>query len=381
LAEALTIANCTAVLPKAVVPACNILIAEGRIVALGPEVDPQGEVVDAGGLIALPGFVDAHVHGAAGHEFNEASEEGAAAILRAHARFGTTALLAAVHTDSPERMLAAIENLAALAEPEDGAALLGIYVEGPFLNPQYCGAQPTDFILPPDLDLFVKMHEVARGRMRVFALAPEIPGAREIIRAAVQRGVRVSMAHTNATYAQVKEAVAQGLSQVTHLFNGMRGLHHREPGAAGAGLLINELDVEMIADGIHVVPEVVSLAIRSKGPERVLLISDALGPTGLPPGRYQFAGQPVAVSEGRATLVDKGIPLSVCTAARAFANVGEWTGLPLPDLARMACLNPARIAGCAERKGALQVGCDADIALMDSHYEVRTVYLRGRRLA
>lgn len=380
MAATLTIVNCRAVLPDRVVPGCAIVIEQGRMSAVGPGATKSGEVFDAAGMLAVPGFVDIHVHGAAGHEFNEGAAEAAHAVLRAHARHGTTTLLAAVYTAPRDTMLNALRMLAALAQPEDGAEMAGIYLEGPFLSKKRRGVQPEETIVAPDLALFNDMAEAASGKLRIFALAPEAPGALEVIRAAVSRGVRVSMAHTDATYVQVKAAVADGLSHVSHLFNGMRGIHHREPGAAGAGLLLNELGVELIADGIHVLPEIVNLTIRVKGLERVVLISDALAPTGMPPGRYHVAGQAIEVGDGWARSVEPEMPVSVSTMEQAFRNAAAWTGLPLPQIAGLTSLNPAGVAGLASRKGSLEPGKDADIVLLRDDLSVGTVFLRGRRL-
>ena len=381
MAEAQTIRNCRAVVPGQVVERCTIVIQGGCIAAAGAEVEARGEVFDAGGMLAVPGFVDAHVHGAAGHDFNEGSVEAAQAVLRAHARRGTTALLATLYADGVEKMLKAITNLADLPQPEDGAEMVGIYLEGPFLNKARRGAQPEEHIIAPDLALFAEMVEAGKGKVRVIAVAPELPGALELIAAARERGIRASMAHSDATYAQVKEAVAAGLSQVTHLFDGMRGVHHREPGAAGAGLLLEALDVELIADGIHVLPEVAAMSIRLKGTERVMPISDALALAGLPPGRYEFAGQPAEVGDGWARLIEPGTPVSVCTMDRAFRNLAAWTALPLPQVAAMTSLNAARAAGVSSRKGSLEAGKDADVVLLREDLGLEAVYLRGRRLA
>ncbi len=380
MAETQTIVNCCAVLPDRIEPDCAIVVEAGRIAALGPRVPPQGEILDAGGLLALPGFVDAHVHGAVGHDFNQPSVAAVEAVLRAHASHGTTALLASIYTDHAERMLQAIETLANLPQPEDGAELLGVYIEGPFLNKARRGAQPEEAIVPPDPALLGRMLAAGRGKVRVLALSPELPGALELIRFAVQSGVRVSMAHTDATYAQVQEAVAAGLSHVTHLFDGMRGLHHREPGPVGAALLLEQLEVELIGDGLHVLPEIVNLTLRLKGVDKVMLVSDALHLAGLPPGRYQFAGQPAEVGNGWAKLTEAGTPISVCTMQQAFRNAASWTGLPLPQLSRLTSLNPARAAGAPARKGSLETGKDADILLMDDQFNLREVFLRGRRL-
>jgi len=381
MAPTQTIVNCRAVLADRIEPDCAILIEAGRISALGPRVQPQGEVLDAGGLIAVPGFVDAHVHGAVGHDFNEPSIEAVQAVLRAHARHGTTALLASIYTDHAEKMLQAIETLANLPQPEDGAELLGIYVEGPFLNKARRGAQPEETIIPPDPALFARMVQAGAGKVRILAISPELPGALELIRLAVKSGVRVSMAHTDATYAQVQEAAAAGLSHVTHLFDGMRGLHHREPGPLGAALLLDQLEVELIGDGLHVLPEIVNLTLRLKGTDKVMLISDALHLAGLPPGRYDFAGQPAEVGDGWAKLIGPGTPVSVCTMDQAFRNAASWTGLPLPQVTLLTSLNPARAAGALARKGSLEPGKDADILLMDDQFSLREVFLRGRRLS
>jgi N-acetylglucosamine-6-phosphate deacetylase len=347
----------------------------GRIAALG-EGDAPGPGRDLGGALLAPGFIDVHVHGAAGAEFLDADPAERAAILRAHARGGTTGLLATTVTASHERLLRAVQALAA-AEPVDGgAALLGIHLEGPYLCERHRGAQDPAHLRPPDraeLDALL-----AAGPVRLVTLAPELPGAPETIGRLAGAGVVASVGHTDATYAQAMAAFDAGARHATHLFNGMRPFHHREPGVIGAALDRDDVTCELICDGEHVDPAAIRLVHRLKGAGRSVLVTDAMSAAGLGDGEYRIGDLPVRVRGGRAELADsETLAGSTLTMGAAVRNAVRLAGLPLADALRMASATPARVLGLEGSKGALAPGFDADLVVLDDALAVTATMVAG----
>lgn len=359
----------------------------------GPVALPNGETAhyrhETGGWL-VPGFVDVHVHGGFGGDFSAGDPAGADQACAGHLRHGTTALLATTVTLSPDATLRALEAVRAsrfwagdwkrtgrLGSPA-GARLVGFHVEGPFINPARKGAQDPAQMRPPDPAEFERWHALCPACAWVLTLAPELPGALPLIAAAASRGVTISLGHTDATYAQVEAAVAAGARSVTHLFNAMSPLHHREPGAAGAALTL-PLTVEMIADGLHVHLPLLGMVARLKGPDRAVLITDAIQATGMPDGAYNLGRLPIVVEAGVACLADGGsLAGSTLTMDRAVANMVHHAGVELPLAVRMASLNPARLIGLDHLLGSLAPGKLADVLLLGPDLKVQRVYQAGR---
>ncbi|MGE5576467.1 MAG: N-acetylglucosamine-6-phosphate deacetylase [Syntrophothermus sp.] len=338
-----------------------------------------GEVVDARGGFISPGFIDVHVHGGGGSDFMDGTPDAVAAIAGAHAKHGTTALLATTLT-APAGQLLKVARSCRIARESDrpGPELLGIHLEGPFISPAARGAQNAAFIRPFTLDELDNLQRESGGAVRIVTLAPEMPGVPELIASLQERGVLTSAGHTAANYQQVRTAAEKGLSMATHTFNAMGTLHHREPGAIGAALTIPALYAQLIVDGVHLHPAVVALAVRAKGPERAVLITDAIAAVGLPPGRYELGGLEIVVDEVSARLPEGNLAGSLLTMERAVKNVMEFTGIPVHEAVRMASLTPAEALGLAERKGSLVVGKDADLAVLDDEFEVQLTICRGQ---
>jgi N-acetylglucosamine-6-phosphate deacetylase len=324
--------------------------------------------IDAGGCWVLPGFIDMHVHGGGGADFMDATVDAVSAVARTHARYGTTALLATTLTASKDATTNAIRAVRTVAEADrapDEARLLGIHLEGPYICPGRRGAQPEAFIRPPDMAELGDWVEMSGGWIRQITMAPELPGARDLVAFATGQGVLVSLGHTDATAGDVLAAVDCGARQATHVFNAMRGIHHREPGAAGAALALPAITVELIADGVHVHPLIVKLVLASKGAGGVVLITDAIEGAGMPEGRYSLGGVPVHVKGGAAAFADGTLAGSVLTMNRAFCNVMEFAGVSPLVASSVASANAARQLGVGDRFGSLEPGKMADIVIID----------------
>jgi N-acetylglucosamine-6-phosphate deacetylase len=329
----------------------------------------------------IPGMIDLHIHGAAGADAMDATSEALRIIAEHLPGEGTTAFLATTMTQEAEAIERALSNVAAYRKQANGpgmAEVLGVHLEGPFLSPKRAGAQPADKMLHPDIDLFEKWQGIADGAIRLVTVAPERPGGMEFVSHLARSGIVASVGHSDATYEEVAEGVRHGLRHATHLFNGMRGLHHREPGVAGAVLLHPELLAELIVDGIHVHPEMVKLAYRQKGREGLILITDAMRAKCLGEGIYELGGQEVAVRGGQALLADGTLAGSIVKMKDAVTNMLRFTGCPLEDIVHMTAVNPAKQLGLFARKGSISPGKDADLVVLDRKNEVVLTICRGQ---
>ncbi|MDP9374761.1 MAG: amidohydrolase family protein, partial [Chloroflexota bacterium] len=291
--------GCRAATPAGIVEDTAIVLRDGRIAAVGRagRAAPAagGEALDLGGLTVLPGFIDLHIHGAGGADAHAGEIAPLAAFLP---RCGVTAFLPTLAADAEARTLDALRAIARVRDEQardnaGGALILGAHLEGPFLNPARAGAIPPEHLRPADPVRAGRLLDAAPGLVRLMTVAPDAPGAIDLIPELARRGVVVSLGHTAADYGLFRRAVDAGARHTTHLFNAMTGLHHRAPGAAGAALTDDRVTVELIADGEHVHPAMLALAIRARGVDRVALVSDAVGPAGLPPGEYRWFGRRV----------------------------------------------------------------------------------------
>ncbi|WP_309118185.1 N-acetylglucosamine-6-phosphate deacetylase [Paenibacillus sp.] len=355
---------------------------EGRIEAVGgPEIAEgreEASIVDVQGKIVIPGFVDVHVHGGAGYHTMKGSYEDLNGMSRFHAAHGTTSFLATTNTDSKEAIVRALRNCADSAERGlEGAEMLGIHLEGPYLSAVRAGAQNKSQLCAPNVEELRRFIEVSRGLIRLVTLAPELDGGMEAVETLSKAGIAVSIGHSDATYAQALDAIARGASQTTHHFNGMSPLHHREPGVVGAGLLCKELTTELIADGIHVHPAVVKLLFDVKGPDRVCMITDAVSSAGLPDGDYGDR----TMKDGQIWLKDgSSLAGSSLTMIAALRNALRFTGYPLERLLPSFTTVPARQAGVTARKGTLEAGKDADFLVLDENLSLVSTFVKGKEV-
>jgi N-acetylglucosamine-6-phosphate deacetylase len=386
-----------------------LLLAGGRVVTPGGVLSPgwirlDGSVIDAvgsGGVPdqpavdlrgqwVLPGFVDLHVHGGGGASFTEGTGDEARRAAAFHRARGTTTMLASLVT-AP---LAELEARAALlAGVADDGLVAGLHLEGPFLSSARRGAQDPRHMLAPDVAVFERLRAAARGHLRIITLAPELPGALEVVKAATQAGVTVAVGHTDAAVDVTLVAIDTGATHATHLFNGMRPFHHREPGAVGALLDRDEVTCEIIADGVHLHDIAIRLAARAAGPGRLVLVSDSMAAAGMPDGRYQLGSKRVTVTGGVARLhEDPSDPGRSDAAAQEGAIAGSTAtladvvrhaivaGLPVPDVAVAASTTPARVLGLGDRTGALRPGLAADLVVCDDDFRPRAVMRQGEWL-
>jgi N-acetylglucosamine-6-phosphate deacetylase len=361
-----------------------VVLDGGRIaeVGSGPRAF-AGPVADLGDRLLVPGFVDLHVHGGGGAQVDGADPGEVADAVRsvaaAHARWGTTSLVATTVSAPEHRLTAALRGTAAVVRepPGDGARVLGTHLEGPWLAPGRAGAQDPAALRPPTTAELDRLLAAADGTLRLVTLAPELPGAQEVVAAAVAAGVVVSVGHTEATVEQAARAFDAGARHATHLFNAMPPLLHRAPGAVGAALADPRVSVELVADGEHVHPAVLAVvAAAARG--RVVAVTDAVGATGLPDGRHRLGAAPVDVRDGRVTLAGSPGTLagSVLTTDRAVRTLVA-AGVPLAEAVTAATRTPADVLGRAA-SGRLQPGADADLAVLDRRLRAVATVVAGR---
>ena len=362
-----------------------ILIEDGRIDSIATressELPAGARVLDYPGATIGPSFFDVHIHGAAGHDVMEATPPALEAVGRFLASRGTAAYLATTVTASLDATVRALDGLAnEIAKlPEPGRARpLGIHLEGPFLSHEKRGVQPAEHLLAPSTATFDRLVDAGRGHVRLITIAPELPGAVELIKHAVSRGVRVSMGHSNATSAETRAGVAVGATSATHTFNAMRALDHQEPGILGIVLSNDELYSELICDGIHSKPDIVRLWWKAKGAERGILVTDAMSAAGMPDGEYQLGGFPVQVKDGRATA--RGVLAgSVLTLDRALSNFVQFTGAGVEQGLRMLSRNPAAMTGLDHRAGSVVPGRAANLVAVDKEGKLVASVIAGQQ--
>ncbi len=355
-----------------------LIIEAGRITALVPgagDEQPGDTVITADGLSVAPGLIDIHVHGADGHDTMDATPEAIHGMARYFAAHGVTSYLPTTMAASRADTTAAVENVRNCPQPADGAAHLGVHLEGPYLNVKFKGAQPPDNLRSPDPAEYGPWF--ASGVARLMTAAPELDGALEMIETGVQQGVEFALGHSAADIACVTAAADRGLRQATHAFNGMQGLHHRDPGTLGAVLVEDRIYAQVIADGVHVHPAMVKLLIRAKGLNRTILITDAMRATGLSDGTYMLGDSEVIVAGGIARLASGSLAGSTLTMDAAVRNVMAFAGLTLPQALQMATAVPAEALRLAGHKGVLAPGADADIILLDGEAQVVMTMIGG----
>ena len=345
----------------------------------------DGPFLDGSDCILLPGFIDVHIHGSAGGDMMDATPESLATISQFLVKHGVTGFYATTVSASHAETLAAVTNVARFvgqSQPAGadalptGSRILGVHLEGPYINAQFPGAQNPDFIRPPSLEEFEAL--LAAGPVRMITLAPEVEGADALIERALAAGVRVVLGHTAATFDQASAAIDAGVTQATHTYNAMTGLHHRRPGAVGAALSDDRIYAQLIADGIHVHPAAMRILGRCKGPTRTLLISDAMRASGMPEGRYDLGGLPVIVQDGVCRLEDGTLAGSVLALDAALRNFMSANGWPLVQAWPLTSLSQAQAMGIDYEVGRIRSGARADLTLLDAETQVVATVVGGQ---
>ncbi len=300
-------------------------------------------------------------------------------VAATHARFGTTAFLPTTLTMPKDKIIKSLQSIKEAKLKGTGtAAILGIHLEGPYINPEKKGAQNEEGIMPLSKNEFLELNQASGYLIRLVTLAPEMPGAIDFIRWLHRKNIIISAGHTNVTYQKMQEAIQVGLTHVTHLFNAMRGLHHREPGIVGAALSDSRLTVEVIADGIHIHPIILKMIYQMKGSEKIVLVTDAIRAACLEEGNYDLGGKEVIVVRGQAKLGDGTLAGSVLTKNQAVHNMVAQAGISLLEAVQMSTYNPAKCLGTEYRKGSLEPGKDADIVILNQDFEVELTMVSGQ---
>jgi N-acetylglucosamine-6-phosphate deacetylase len=371
--------------PATEIPDAAILFRDGVIESVGPRSAvalPAGarELISTD-KIAVPGFLDVHIHGAGGHDVMEGTEDALKAVSRTVATHGTTSFVATTVTASPDSICRSAGGIAGYISrqcqsDECRAEILGIHFEGPFISSLRRGVHLSAFLKLPSADLLEQFIDAAKGNALILTLAPELLGTMPCIDAARKAGLVVAIGHTDATYEQARAAIARGAHHAVHVYNAMRPFSHRDSGVIGAVLTTPEVTAELIADGVHVDETAMRLLLQAKGAAGVILVSDGISATGMPDGKYTLGNLEVTVSGGVARNSEGKLAGSTLTLDRALRNVVNL-GVPLADALRMLTLNPATLLGIEFKKGSLRSGADADILLLDERLNVTKTWTRG----
>ena len=361
----------------------RIAIEDGCFAEVGTRENlelPSGvSAEDFGDAALAPGFIDVHIHGGGGHDVMEGSAEALRAVEAQLGKTGVTSYLATTVTASVEKTIDSLSRIGEWIEQHrfssGSATPIGIHLEGPFISHAKRGVHPPAFIQPPSTELFDRLFDASLGTVRLMTVAPEGVGAEAMILHASEKDVAVSVGHSDATFEQTRKAIDAGARHATHTFNAMRPLDHREPGILGAVLADENLSAEIIADGIHVHPEMVKMFVRAKGVDRAVLVTDGISATGMGDGEYQLGGFKVTVSGNRCELEGR-LAGSVLTLDAAVRNALQFADLTLHEAVRMATYNPARLLGLQDR-GEIKAGAIADLNVLTNQGFVQRTFFAG----
>ena len=383
--------NGTVITPIRTEKDSSVIIEDGKIIAILPDSKLQtyesDQIIDVGGRYISPGFIDIHSHGGGGHDFMDGTVEAIVGAATSHVAYGTTTILPTTVTSTWDELDAMLEQFAkAQDEMVGGPNIAGVHLEGPYFSLEQKGAQDPRYIKDPDPREYERVAEYSH-LVRRWTIAPELPGALEMGRFLSERGILCSIGHSNAIYEEVVEAVESGYSLVTHLFSGMSMVRrinaYRYAGVVESALLLDDLTVELIADGVHLPKSLLQLTYKVKGPDKICLVTDSMRGAGMPEGDSILGsltdGQSVIIEDGVAKLPDRSaFAGSVCTADRLIRTMVYTADVPLVDAVRMATLTPAKVLQLDQQKGKLAPGMDADIAVFDSEIEMYLVMVGGQ---
>lgn len=358
----------------------SIWIEDGKIVKVDQTVKDQipseYDLLDAKGQLLIPGMIDVHIHGANGRDMMDGTVDSIEEVSRACAMTGCTSFLVTSVTSSFDDLIQMIRNVKQVIGREPGAKIAGIHLEGPYLNVKRKGMQNEQFLRHPNIEEMKHILAEAGSLVKMVTIAPELPGGMDMVKFLKDQNIIVALAHSDATYEEAKQAFAEGASHVTHCFNGMRPIHHRDPGLVIAAFEEDDVSLQAIVDNIHLHPAIVRLMHRIKGADGVVLITDALQAMLMGDGTYEFGGHQVTVRDGEARLADGTLASSTVTMNEALKKTVE-NGIPLGDAVRMATKTPANVLSL-ETKGDIIPGKDADLVLLEKNYHVIWTMIDGK---
>ena len=354
----------------------NVGFENGKIVYIGDNADNIEKISVDENAVIVPGFIDQHIHGANGSDAMDATKEDILNIAKSVASEGTTGFLATTMTQSPENITKAL-NAVRDYNYNEGAEVLGVHLEGPFISLKHIGAQPKDYVATPSVEVFKKYQQASGNKIKLVSLAPEEENAEELIEYLASTGVVASIGHTDAKYNDIEKAVKLGARNVTHTYNAQLALHHREIGVVGSAMLFDELNAEIIADTIHVSVPAMKLLVKNKPEDKLTLITDAMRAKNLPDGESELGGQKVFVKGNEARLANGALAGSVLKMNQAIKNVVEKVGVPFEKAISFATLNPAKNLGIDNEVGSIKVGKKANFTILDKEFNVLLTIREG----
>jgi N-acetylglucosamine-6-phosphate deacetylase len=373
------ITNGKLITPNLIINGSNVVIENGKIIEITTSTlkpEPGSLQINARDHFLSPGFIDIHFHGAMGKDTMDGKKSSLKVLSNYCAEHGVTSFYPTTWSASPEDIMLAINAVKESQNELPGAQALGMHIEGPYINANFRGAQLQSRIRDPRKNEYHQWFD--SGVVKLITCAPELAGGNEFIREAVNKGIRISIGHSGANYDQVREAANTGASQATHLFNGMKGLHQREPGTVGGSLDDDRIYTQIICDGIHLHPVIVRIIIQVKSTSKVILITDSICGAGLPDGDYEHKGQKISVINGIACTPEGGLSGSTLTLDAAIRNVMTFTGKPIEEIVPMATNSPAVSMGISNKKGFLKEGYDADLVLLNDCFFVDKTMVNGK---
>lgn len=371
------------ILPDTIYDDGDVLIRDGKITDIGRRIAGGNiERVDARDHFVAPGLIDIHIHGAMGVMSESATTEGLMDVSVGLAKMGTLAFLPTVGSMPEDLTIKALSVIADVMGSEEGAEILGIHMEGPYLNPKRAGAQMQGAIKNYRMGELKKYIEASNSKIKIMSLAPEIDGGITLIEELLENGMVPGAVHTDATFQEAIDAINRGLRLTCHTFNAMRPINHREPGICTAALIFDTLFSEFIADGFHLSFPILEMAYRMKGPEKMVLVSDAVGALGIPPGDYDFFGVSCHVEGGKVTISGTDqLAGSASPLLFGVKNVYKKTSINLPHIFRAASLNPAAVIGIDDRLGSITVGKDANLLLLDDNLDIIRLFIGEKSIS
>ncbi|HON64499.1 MAG TPA: N-acetylglucosamine-6-phosphate deacetylase [Bacilli bacterium] len=357
----------------------SLKFENGLISEITDSVVSNGLTIPENWLV-LPGYIDQHVHGAAGCDAMDATTAAILTMAMTVAQEGVTTFCPTTMTQSVENINKALANIKQYIEENhpEGAKVLGVHLEGPYISKDYIGAQPLSYVQNPGVESFKKYQKASGNHIRIVTLAPEVSGSEELIPYLVQEGIVASIGHTASKFQDVKKAVGLGARNLTHTYNAMRPLHHREIGTVGAAFLLDDLACEIICDGIHLSVPAMQLLLKNKPKDKVILVTDAMRAKAIGEGESELGGQKVFVKNGEARLGDGTLAGSVLTMDRAVRNMINLVGLPIEQAVDMATINPAKNLGIDKEEGSIAKGKKANFVVVDENFNVKMTIREGR---